>query len=179
MVHTFDFIYFYGSDVTRYVPSIWRSWQSIPHLETRIRQYVLRTLATIATKFLGGPDAAKRAKESFESSLAGTAKKLGRGSYASAALKLLADDWQSIQIELAARILITQIVLGFLQGPEALEEVRRKGRPSRRKVGNLFFSGESIRNPLDFIESETGDTVDAHRSFWMLQRLAFDCDGED
>jgi hypothetical protein len=176
MVHAFDFIYFYGSDVGRYVPAIWRSWQSIPHLETRIRQYVLRTLATIATKFLTGPDPAKRAKESFESCLAGTAKKLGRGSYASAALKLLADDWKGIQIELAARILITQIVLGFLQGPEALEEVRRKGRPSRRKAADLLFSGESIRNPLDFIESETGDTVDIHRSFWMLQRLAFDGD---
>jgi hypothetical protein len=177
MVHAFDFIYFFGSEVARYVPAIWKSWQSIPHLETRIRQYVLRTLATIATKFLSGPDPAKRAKEDFEVSLAGTARKLGRGSYASAALRLLADDWKSIQIELAARILITQIVLAFLQGPEALAEVRRKGRPRHRGdpvSRDLLFSGDPILNPLDFIECETGDRVDIHRSFWMLQRLAFD-----
>ena len=182
MVHTFDFIYFYGSDVGRYVRSIWKSWESIPHLETRIREYLLRTLATIETKFLSGPAPDIRAKRDLISYLGGTAKKLGQSSYASMALQLLSEDWQNIQIELAQRILITQLVPAFLSGPEGLARVRRRGRPAYRRSGRgskeLIFTGEPILNPLDFIEHEIEASGDAHRSFWMLQRLAFDVETE-
>jgi hypothetical protein len=139
-------------------------------------------LATIETKFLSGPEPDIRAKGNFISCLEGAAKKLGRSSYASMALRLLSDDWEKIQLELAARILITQLVPAFLSGPEGLARVRRRGRPASRRNDRgskeLIFTGEPILNPLDFIEHEIEASVDAHRSFWMLQRLAFDVETE-
>ena len=35
MVHAFDFLYFYGKDVSRYIAGIWSSWGTIPNIGTR------------------------------------------------------------------------------------------------------------------------------------------------
>jgi hypothetical protein len=54
-VHILDFHYFYKGKITNYVPLIWCSWSAIPHINADIRQYILRTLITIASKIDADP----------------------------------------------------------------------------------------------------------------------------
>ena len=45
-----DLNYFYGSRLSLYIPLIWASWISVPHINGDVRQYILRSLLTIASK---------------------------------------------------------------------------------------------------------------------------------
>lgn len=52
-VHVLDLHYFYGGDVNTYIPLIWCSWLSVPHVAGDIRQYTLRSLLAIASSIKG------------------------------------------------------------------------------------------------------------------------------
>lgn len=49
-VHVLDLHYFYASRIEVYIPLIWASWLSVPHINGNLRQYILRSLVTIASK---------------------------------------------------------------------------------------------------------------------------------
>jgi hypothetical protein len=49
-VHVLDLNYFYANRLSLYIPLIWRSWISVPHINGDVRQYILRSLLTIASK---------------------------------------------------------------------------------------------------------------------------------
>jgi hypothetical protein len=178
LVHAFDFIYFYGSDVRGYVTAIWKSWQSIPQLETKLHEYLLRTLSTVAIKHLGSDDACRRAHTDVRASLKNLSAVLGSRSYAAAALHILDQEWESkLEVELAARVLLSQLVPAFLQGVQSLSIVRRFSlhrRSPDTAFRDLSFVGGDIANPLEFIAECTRAQGDQYRSFWMLYRLAFD-----
>lgn len=53
LVHVLDLHYFYGSRLTAYVPLIWRSWATVPHVSGDLRQYILRSLLAICTTVTG------------------------------------------------------------------------------------------------------------------------------
>jgi hypothetical protein len=48
-VHILDFYYFYGGRSSKYIPLIWYSWSSVPHVSADIRQYILRSLLVVAS----------------------------------------------------------------------------------------------------------------------------------
>lgn len=48
-VHVLDFHYFYRGRAEKYIPLIWLSWSSVPHINADIRQYILRSLIVIAS----------------------------------------------------------------------------------------------------------------------------------
>ncbi|MDL5051915.1 hypothetical protein QQ054_38575 [Oscillatoria amoena NRMC-F 0135] len=49
-VHVLDLHYFYASRVSVYIPLIWASWVSLPHINGDLRQYILRSLLSLASK---------------------------------------------------------------------------------------------------------------------------------
>ena len=49
MVHTLDISYFYSSEETEYVKSIWKTWSTVPKVFLRCREYLLRTLLAMGT----------------------------------------------------------------------------------------------------------------------------------
>ncbi len=55
LVHVLDLHYFYASRLSAYIPLIWRSWATLPHVMGDMRQYLLRSLLAIATKKEGTP----------------------------------------------------------------------------------------------------------------------------
>ena len=63
MVHILDYHYFYSADPDIYVEAIWSSWLTLPVFIARIPEYLMRTIATVAS---GRP--ANR-KDRFEYSL--------------------------------------------------------------------------------------------------------------
>ncbi len=54
-VHVLDLHYFYGGRTTKYIPLIWCSWSAVPHINADIRQYILRSLLAIASKYDNNP----------------------------------------------------------------------------------------------------------------------------
>ena len=50
LVHVLDLHYFYGGRATKYIPLIWCSWSAVPNVRADLRQYVLRSLLTLASK---------------------------------------------------------------------------------------------------------------------------------
>ena len=48
-VHILDLHYNYAGRLKVYIPLIWRSWSSVPHVRANLRHYILRTLITIAS----------------------------------------------------------------------------------------------------------------------------------
>lgn len=53
-VHVLDLHYFYAGRVSVYIPLIWCSWISVPHINGDVRQYILRSLLAISSKESGG-----------------------------------------------------------------------------------------------------------------------------
>ncbi len=53
LVHVLDLHYFYGSRLTAYIPLIWRSWATVPHVSGDLRQYILRSLLAISATVTG------------------------------------------------------------------------------------------------------------------------------
>lgn len=53
-VHILDFVYIYNRKTESYLLSIWLSWSTIPAVSSDIRQYILRSLLIISTKFEDG-----------------------------------------------------------------------------------------------------------------------------
>ncbi|NLU92311.1 hypothetical protein [Chitinophaga sp. Ak27] len=52
-VHILDLNYFYASRLSVYIPLIWCSWVAVPHINSDLRQYILRSLLTIASTMKG------------------------------------------------------------------------------------------------------------------------------
>ncbi len=53
IVHILDVHYFYASRVSVYIPLIWCTWVSVPHVSSNYREYILRSLLVIASKTTG------------------------------------------------------------------------------------------------------------------------------
>lgn len=54
-VHILDFHYFYGSKLEAFIPLVWHTWSSVPHVRGDLRQYILRSLLTIAVTVDSAP----------------------------------------------------------------------------------------------------------------------------
>jgi hypothetical protein len=179
MVHTFDFIYFYGQKAEVYVPSIWLSWAAIPHLDPKLEQYVIRTVcATMANHFDFAP--VEHARDQVLELLKTLSATTQPHSYVTTACRHLSEGWlPNIERKVTARMALVRIVTGFLQSPEMLQRVRGQSVQSRRTGGKvlahtaLHLTIDRIENPLRFIEEFTSDNCDVCTSIWMLHCLAF------
>jgi hypothetical protein len=54
-VHILDFYYFYGGRLEAFIPLIWYTWSSVPQVRGDLRQYILRSILTIAVTVEGDP----------------------------------------------------------------------------------------------------------------------------
>jgi hypothetical protein len=179
MVHTFDFLYFYGQIIDKYIEAIWRSWDTIPHLNSKINEYVIRTLCVAASRHLDVPNTFKKAREDTTNALSIVVDELRPNSYVRLALSHLKDDCHDTSDaakEVQVRLALVAIVKTFLHSPGLLEAVRGRSDDSRRASSSsqLKFTGERIENPLRFVEDESTLAADPAKSLWTLQRLAFD-----
>ena len=182
LVHVFDFLYFYGKDVEKYVNGIWASWGTIPNVNTRIPDYVIRTISAVLANHLrrrGGEEVARDLVVKALSQLQRT--DLG-GDYVGAALDYIRDHWQDeIRDRVLARKGLVKIAQTFFFSDEVATAVR--GEPEIRggateKEGYALRMGQLdlnlIRNPLRFLELYSVSTQpSALESLWIYYVLAF------
>jgi len=183
LVHTFDYLYFYGRSLPRYVLGIWSSWGTIPNISTRVPDYVVRTIcAAMATTLSRGNTAAALAKDAVIEQLQALQSNGHGGRYVDEALKYIADCWESeIRPRVEARCELVWLVSNVLFSETAATAVRgetqivageteTEGYPHRAGMLDL----RPIENPMRFIEFYTElKEPSPVLSAWLLYVLAF------
>lgn len=182
LVHVFDYLYFYGSKADKYVPAIWSSWGTIPNINNRVREYVVRTICASLTNHLHGKDAEELAKDEVYRCLKRLTIRKTSGSYIDRALKYIDKHWaDEIKPAVIARKPIVRIAQTFLFSRKLATSIRREartGRANKTKEGYALRSRHidlvTISNPLRFIETFTKSKIPSmSESAWMFYILAF------
>ncbi len=184
MVHVFDFMYFYGQDVERYVAGIWASWGTIPNISTRVLDYVVRSICAVLTKHLRrGFMAEETARDQVRQALKRLQLRDGASQYVEQALDYMTNQWESlVRPRVLARRQIVKIVNAYLFSESIATQVRGEAEISSsgegKKEGYPFKKHDlaihRVTNPLHFAEIYTDTlTPDVTQSAWMLYVLAF------
>lgn len=183
LVHVFDFLYFYGSDIDKYIAGIWNSWGTIPNINNRIKEYVIRTICAALVNNLRRPNAEEMARDQVLRSLTDLNKGRSGGSYITRAIDYINNHWDD---EIFKRVFLrrdlVRITRAFLFSETIASEVRREtelkgGEPSHREGYDLrvgYLESKEIRNPIHFLELYTKSrTPSVSDSAWMYFILAF------
>ncbi|MGO9209790.1 MAG: hypothetical protein ACLP2H_06690 [Terriglobales bacterium] len=182
LVHVFDFLYFYGKDVEKYVSGIWASWGTIPNITSRIRDYVVRTICTVLAIHLRRKNGEDAARDQVQRILTQLRSDAAGGPFIDRALEYIGKHWDDeIRDRVLARRPIVKVAHTFLFS-EAIATVLR-GEPeisggASEKEGYTLRPGHlesrQIRNPLRFLELYTTPKApSALDSAWMFYILAF------
>lgn len=181
MVCVFDFLYFYGRDVDKYVTGIWTTWGVIPNVSSRITDYLVRTICAVWAVHLRKPGGLDLAMESVRNALTALHDSGNDGRYVDEAIAQLETGWADfIRRRVQDRYSLVVVVAGILFSETIATKVRqeehiaggasdRDGYPLDPRVLDDFF----ITNPLHFIEEYSVDhTPSSMKSMWMYQVLA-------
>ena len=191
MVHAFDFLYFYSSDADFYIKSIWNSWCTIPGIDERVPEYVMRTLCAISAPHLSLPlqtsfDSARR--EATEALKALVAAGGLLTDYATIAIELLtkanndASFARKLREEYGARVYLVRLVSIFLFSEKL--SARLFSDPTVRSsqaqgISPLVLDARPIGNPLTFLRGNLKENPSEAESLWVLTTLAFgDSEGD-
>jgi len=184
LVHTFDFMYFYGRDTDKYVNGIWASWGTIPNVANRVPDYVVRTIcAVLSSHLLKGKEAEETAKDQVLRALTSLKDSKIGGPYIKRAIQYIQEHWvDEIQPQVFARKPLVRITVGFLFSQSIATALRSEaaisGDATKNREGYTLkvdrFEFKQIRNPLRFVEFfTTSTTPSALTSMWMMYVLAF------
>ncbi len=183
MVHAFDFLYFYGRDVPKYVSGIWVSWGTIPNIESRVHEYVVRTVCAVMSVHLRqGSGAADVAAGQVGSCLKELQKSGVTGTYVESALRYIDEHWDDeIREKVIARMGIIRIVRTFLFALDIATSLRHEteivGGESETEGYSLrhgHLELKEIENPLRFLELYTkSKSPSPSDSAWLFYVLAF------
>lgn len=175
MTHVFDFLYFYRLDPQLYVDSIWASWGVIPNIQSRVPEYLIRSLCALYAKNLRKKDAFTLSYDLLCECLSKTESKFGEMKYVTEALAHLRAKKEDYISELRVRAVFVQFVKTFLYSERIAAEISKISDPG---VGgspvDTFAIDKNVKNPVKFVEMHSREkNVDAIRSVWILQQLAF------
>lgn len=169
LTHIFDYIYFYREDESLYIKCIWSSWAVIPNIETRVPEYIVRTLCAILVS---------RMSWNIEDSIDALNDKLselkamkpGKIPVLDRAIEELKDR-QKYKLKLQNRVAFVKFVKAFLHS-RMLSVSLQKGKGT--VATSLGFRENSIKNPLRFLEEHAVEkSPQMLKSVWMIQHLAF------
>jgi sulfur relay (sulfurtransferase) DsrC/TusE family protein len=184
LVHTFDFLWFYGRESEKYVRGIWMSWATVPNIKNRIKDYVVRTISAVLTRYLlQGKEAEDLAKDVVVNTLTALkAEGLG-GDHVDAALRYIDLHWETeIRDRVVIRKDLVKLVQAFLFSESLATEVRKEeaivGGTDKAREGYPLIVNEidnhTITNPLRFLELYTGNKPPSPtESAWFFYILAF------
>lgn len=187
LVHTFDFMYFYGSESASYLEGIWHSWCAIPGIGDRVREYILRSLCAISSQLLKeepkrrAAAAVRELQEAFE-------RLQGSGEVASnyvgeadAYLKAnweTADKSKSMLEAYRARIYLVRLVATFLHSEAIAATLFRDplvggGAGTGYAKTRSIYDLAPVGNPLRFLREQLKASPSEAESLWVLHNLAF------
>lgn len=180
-VHLFDFWYFYDRDTSQYLKSIWSSWAVIPEIETRLDEYVLRSIVAISAKNVGRENWLENSINEFRLEFEHGSLKDGFF-LKDEILATLDDQYEIGEIGKAIdrRKHLVKLFHLFFKGAGLAGDFKDDelhGRTGDGKKGysytpNKFELGK-FENPIRLIEYYARDEQpNASKSMWMMQILA-------
>jgi hypothetical protein len=181
-VHVFDFLYFYGKDVSKYINGIWASWGTIPNITTRVPDYVIRTISAVLANHLRRPKGEEAARELVVHALTELQQSGAGGSYVDVALTYISEHWaDEIKPRVNARRSLVKIAQTFFFSESIATLVRREPEISggaTEKEGYTLRQGHldlrTIRNPLRFLELYSISVQPSPaESLWIYYVLSF------
>ncbi len=184
LVHVFDFLYFYGGEINKYIEGIWMTWGTIPNIKNRIREYVVRTICTALVNHLERPKAEETARDQVVASLKNLENAGSSRTYVKHALTYIENHWDDEIIKrVQARKDLVKIARAFLFSVDIATKVRKEtksiggGEPSGKEGYKLkpgFLELREISNPFHFLETFTkSKRPTVVESTWMLYVLAY------
>lgn len=177
VTHVLDFQYFYQRDVSLYMTSIWESWDVIPNIESRIDEYIVRTLVAVLSTNQRGDDFIDVTYDAVLQQLAQLSTTAPDGQYIAFAFARLRDNKAKFCERLQWRVPVVKLVMAFLYDPETQAAISREVATSGGAYSTLRvdeFNEWQIRNPLSFlVRFATDRTPNGRKSLWMLHKLAF------
>jgi hypothetical protein len=188
LVHVFDFLYFYGGEINKYIEGIWVTWGTIPNITNRIREYVVRTICTALVNHLERPKAEEIARDQVVGCLQGLANDGTSATYVKRALEYISHHWEDeILPRVQARKDLVKMARAFLFSETIATSVRKEttglggGEPSVKEGYKLkpgYLELREISNPFHFLETFTKSKRPAVvESAWMLYVLAYCVNG--
>lgn len=192
LTHIFDFQYFYQRNPTIYVASIWASWDVIPNIESRVREYLIRTLSAIMVLNLNVADPFGATVDRVLQELEALSAAMPGANIVKLAVQTLRTDRNRLRTEMLKIIRLVAICNGFFYSPELSAIVSRDVTQARsapkRFPDNEFKDDVRVHNPLNFVylqsprssgKSMLSNDPDPQKSAWIMAQLAFSDIRED
>lgn len=173
LTHTFDFLYFYRGDEKTYLRAVWVSWASIPHIEDRVKNYIVRVLCAVYASNLRRDNGVTMTLESVESALVELNTEFPDSLYIPEAISELRLNREEYLGRLRLRGALVKFARYFLWSKDVAAMLSKDADLASHLVGGTFTE-ERIKNPLAFIGAWSQEKIpDAIRSAWILQQLAY------
>ncbi|MBS4005882.1 MAG: hypothetical protein KGZ91_21135 [Afipia sp.] len=187
IVHTLDFWYFYRSDPDFYVKSIWHSWCTIPEIQDRVPEYLMRTLCAVSVTLLR-----ETPENRFPAALRDIKRILGAlraeggatRDYIAVALDYIqqlecdAEYRRVFEQQYSARLLLVRMVVIFMTSEQLSAQLYADayegGGSGYERKPTLSYDLIPVGNPLTFFRAHLKDDPGEGESLWVLHSLAFD-----
>jgi hypothetical protein len=182
MVHVFDFMYFYGQDINKYIKGIWTTWGTLPFGQDRTKDYVIRTIcAAIVPHLRRSNKIEELARDQVIDSLKELINQGLGNNHVKQALKYIDTEWDELRVEIIKRHQLVRIVRSFLFSEKISMLFRGESSISGGEGATEGYilkprkvEAKKIHNPLHFIEVyTTSKTPSLAESTWMFYILAF------
>ncbi|MFF7058089.1 hypothetical protein ACFY89_15545 [Achromobacter spanius] len=177
VTHLIDFQYFYGRDVSLYMTSLWESWDVIPNIQSRIDEYLVRTLVAVLSIHQHVADPLDATYQVVLLHLKTLVDRSSESQYIAAAHQRLSENLKYFRERMHRRVPVVKLMLAFIYDPVTAGLIARE-TPSAGGEYSTFRQDEldlqQIRNPLKFISRFAADrNPNSRKSLWMLHKLAF------
>jgi hypothetical protein len=181
LAHLFDYIYFYNQDKEAYLRSIWSSWDVIPSIESRIPNYITRSLFALQFSNLSVKDSNDVCISQLREQLEALRTKIKDQQYIEFAIATLDRDEQHFRESLDNRLFLAKFAKVAMYSADAVRAFLTKppssSREHKRAAGlrsGVFEANRPVQNPLAFIaETAKHEDPSMAKSLWALTQLAF------
>lgn len=187
LAHIFDFLHFFQQDTVSYIRSVWSSWDVIPNIESRVPEYIIRSLCALHINNLSIRNGVDASIDNLLNDLKTLSKANPKNQYISIAATQLENNREDFKRALGRRIPLIKLARVLMYSPEVAAIFGHTRAESRRSAKSFsgykpkqFIKNRPVDNPIRFILEHCSDLrADAPKALWVLMNLAFSGDLDD
>lgn len=177
LTHILDYQFFYQQDESRYVKSIWSSWDVIPNIKDRLSSYLIRSACALLSERINHDDPIEETLSRLKALLEELHTEMGEANYLVDALGILNRDAGLIKERIERRELLVRLAKTFFANrPIAARLEREHQEPGGpyKSLAPLVLDYKQIWNPLRFVSHFSVDRRgDRTKALWILAKIAF------
>lgn len=177
LTHVLDFQFFYHQDETRYVNSIWSSWDVIPNIKERLQSYIIRSSCSLLSMNISHEGAIDKTLDRLEQLLVEVRADMGHANYVDDALEILRTDRSVLKVKIQRREMLVRLAKLFFTNRTIAarldREMQETGGVYKSLTPGVFDNGQ-IWNPMRFLGHHCKDRqADRAKALWLIGKVAF------